>query len=317
MNDFVIKLPLAMRFYLIGLIYRNSRMSCVCLASLVEVAHDQLYRVLYLAFPYSRRLWEWFAAHLVKDGYLVIDDTIWQRYGKKLEAVSFVWDSTIGKKVLGTNVVLLIWTDGKWRIPVGLRIWHKGGKSKLKLAEEMLWESRRRDITPMYVLFDAWYAGASLLNLLESFGWQYITRVKKNRLFNGVRIENTLRHRYGRKTGNLKKIGHEILIVKDGTRFLLTNNVELTSGEVKRIYPIRQQIEEVFRLLKQEFGWGKCRANSVQAQKAHLHLGLYAFCLTQSKAKEKGQTIYAYKQDLFRQQIPTSTQFLQCFTAIA
>lgn len=74
MNDFVIKLPLAMRFYLIGLIYRNSRMSCVCLASLVEIAHDQLYRVLYLAFPYSRRMWEWFAAHLVKDGYLIIDE---------------------------------------------------------------------------------------------------------------------------------------------------------------------------------------------------------------------------------------------------
>jgi hypothetical protein len=55
----------------------------------------------------------------------------------------------------------------------------------------------------------------------------------------------------------------------------------------------------------------------VQAQKAHLHLGLYAFCLVQSKAEEKSQTIYAYKQNLFRQQIPTSTQFLQCFTAIA
>ena len=64
-----------MRFYLIGLIYRNSRMSCVCLASLVEVSHDLLYRVLYLAFPYSRRLWEWFAKHLVKDGYLIIDNT--------------------------------------------------------------------------------------------------------------------------------------------------------------------------------------------------------------------------------------------------
>ena len=74
MNDFVIKLPLAMRFYLIGLIYRNSRMSCVCLASLVEIAHDQLYRVLYLAFAYSRRMWEWFAVHLVKDGYLIIDE---------------------------------------------------------------------------------------------------------------------------------------------------------------------------------------------------------------------------------------------------
>jgi hypothetical protein len=68
MNDFITKLPLAMQFYLIGLIYRNSRMSCVCLASLVQVAHDRLYRVLYLAFPYSRRLWEWVAANLVKAG---------------------------------------------------------------------------------------------------------------------------------------------------------------------------------------------------------------------------------------------------------
>ncbi|MDQ3323833.1 MAG: hypothetical protein M3525_15570, partial [Acidobacteriota bacterium] len=72
---------------------------------------------------------------------------IWQRYGKKLEAVSFVWDSSIGKKVLGTNVVLLLWTDGGRRIPVGVRIWQKGGKSKLKLAEEMLWEAHRRGIT--------------------------------------------------------------------------------------------------------------------------------------------------------------------------
>ena len=306
-----------MRFYLIGLIYRNSRMSCVCLASLVEVAHDRIYRVLYLAFPFSRRLWEWFAAHLVKDGYLIIDDTIWQRFGKKLEGVAYVWDSTIGKKVLGTNVVLLIWTDGRRRIPLGLRIWQKGGKSKLKLAEEMLWEVRRRGVSPMYVLFDAWYGGASLLNLLNQFGWQYCTRVKKNRLFEGVRIDKTFRHYYGRKKGNLKKIGHQILIVKDGERFLLTNDLELKSAEVKRIYQVRQQIEEVFRLLKQEFGWGKCRANSMQAQKAHLHLGLYAFCLVQSQAEEKRQTIYAYKQNLFRQQIPTPTQFLQDFTAIA
>jgi putative transposase len=292
-------------------------MSCVCLASLVQVAHDRIYRVLYLAFPYSRRLWEWFAMNLVKDGYLIIDDTIWQRYGKKLEGVSYVWDSTISKKVFGTNVVLLIWTDGKRRIPLGLRIWQKGGKSKLKLAEEMLYESRRRGLSPMYVLFDAWYAGESLLNLLDKFGWLYCTRVKKNRLFEGVRIDETFRHRFGRKTGNLKKINHEVLIVKDGERYLLTNKLELKSAEVKQIYRIRQQIEEVFRLLKQEFGWGKCRANSVQAQKAHLHLGLYAFCLVQSQAVEKGQTIYAYKQDLFRQQIPTQQQFLQCFMSVA
>ncbi len=317
MNNFVTKLPLAMRFYLIGLIYRNSRMSCVCLASLVEVSHDLLYRVLYLAFPYSRRLWEWFAATIVTEGYLIIDDTTWQRFGKKLEGVSFVWDSSIGKRLLGTNVVLLIWTDGKKRMPIGLRMWQKGGKSKVKLAEELLWEAGRRGITPMYVLFDAWYSAESLLNLLNKFGWLYCTRVKKNRLFNGSRIDQTFRHFYGRKTGRLKRINHEILIVKDGARFLLTNNLSLTSAAVKKLYPIRQQIEEVFRLLKQEFGWGRCRANSRQAQKAHLHLGLYAFCLVQSKAIEQKLTIYAYKQNLFREQIPTQSQFLQCFSTFA
>src|SRR5688500_5979916 len=105
MNDFIIKLPLAMRFYLIGLIYRNSRMSCRCLAEIIQVAHDRLYRVLYLSFPYSRRMWEWITGNLVKSGgYLVIDDTTWQRFGKKIEGSSYVWDSTISKKVFGMQV---------------------------------------------------------------------------------------------------------------------------------------------------------------------------------------------------------------------
>ncbi len=318
MNDFVTKLPLAMQFYLIGLIYRNSRMSCVCLASLVQVAHDRLYRILYLSFPYSRRLWEWFAGNLIKaGGYLVIDDTTWARCGKKLEAVSYVWDSTLSKRVFGMQVVMLVWTDGKWRVPLSIRIWHKGGKSKLKLAEEMLCEARRRGLTPIFVLFDSWYSGESLLNLVESFGWQYITKAKRNRLFDKVRLEKSFRQRFGRRTGNLKKIRHLCLIVKDGKQYFLTNNLELTSAETKRIYRIRWQIEEVFRLLKQEFGWGRCRAASMQAQKAHLHIGLYAYCLTQTKAFENKQTIYAFKQDLFRQSIPTQEQFIQSFAAFA
>lgn len=318
MNDFIIKLPLAMRFYLIGLIYRNSRMSCSCLAEIIQVAHDRLYRVLYLSFPYSRRMWEWITGNLVKSGgYLVIDDTTWQRFGKKIEGSSYVWDSTISKKVFGMQVVVLIWTDGYLRIPLGLRIWRKGGKSKLKLAEEMLREARRRALSPMLVLFDSWYSGESLLNLVDGFGWKYITKAKKNRLFDKVRLDQTFRCRFGRKVGSLRRIRHQVLIVKDGRKYYLTNNLEQTSAEVKRNYRTRQHIEEFFRLLKQEFGWGKCRAGSLQAQKAHLHLGLYAFCLVQNKAVENKQTIYAFKQTLFREQIPTQINFLQRFTAVA
>jgi hypothetical protein len=74
----------AMIGYLKGLIYRNTRTSCVCLASLSGLAHDQLYRLLYSDFPFSRRLWEFFAAKLIGGrGCLVLDDTTWQRFTKK------------------------------------------------------------------------------------------------------------------------------------------------------------------------------------------------------------------------------------------
>lgn len=302
--------------YLIGLIYRNTRTSCVCLASLTGMAHDQLYRLLCSDFPYSRRLWEWFAVKLVGEkGYLVLDDTTWRRFTKKAEAVSFVWDSSVGKVVFGMNVVLLIWTDGKRKVPLGLRVWHKGGKSKVELAAELLRQARTRGVSPEFVLFDSWYAARILLELIEDFGWRYISAAKRNRLFEGVKIGQYFHHRFGRAVGSLKRFRHQILLVKNDRKFLISNDVSLTSRAVKSHYRFRQQVEETFRLLKQEFGWGKCRARSVKAQTAHLHLGLYALCLVQMKAQ--GETVYQFKQNLFRQAIPTQDQFIEAFTVAA
>ena len=306
----------AMIGYLTGLIFRNTRMSCCCLASLTQMAHDQLYRLLYADFPYSRRLWEWFAKQLVgADGYLIIDDTAWQRFTKKAEAVSFVWDSSIGKVVFGMNVVLVIWTDGKRKVPIGMRVWEKGKRSKIELACEMFSQVRCDGVKPVYVLFDSWYSCNKLLNLLDSFGWHYIGRAKVNRVLEKVKIGRAFRHRFGRKVGSLRSVGHQNLVVKDGRRFWLSNDLTLTSGELKRHYRFRQQVEETFRLLKQEFGWGKCQAGTKKAQNAHLHLGLYALCLVQMKAK--GESVYQFKQNLFRQAIPTQHQFIELFTATA
>jgi putative transposase len=306
----------AMLGYLKGLIYRNTRTSCVCLASLSELAHDRLYRLLYSDFPYSRRLWEWFAVKLIGGrGYLVLDDTTWQRWTKKAEAVSFVWDSSVGKVVFGMSVVLLIWTDGKRKVPLGLRVWQKGGKSKVELAAELLRQAHERNLSPEFVLFDSWYAATSLLDLIDGFGWHYIGATKRNRLFDGVRISKCFRHRFGRATGSLRRLRHQILLVKNGQKFLISNEVSLTSKAIKQHYRFRQQVEETFRLLKQEFGWGKCRARSVKAQSAHLHLGLYALCLVQMKAENS--TVYRFKQNLFRAAIPTQNQFIEAFTVAA
>src|SRR3977135_386870 len=91
----------AMAMYLMGLLYRHTRTSCVRLALLcAHVSHDTLRRVLYQKVPWSRRLWDFFAQGLVQTGgYGVIEDTSGERFPGVAEAVSGVWSSSGGKPV--------------------------------------------------------------------------------------------------------------------------------------------------------------------------------------------------------------------------
>ncbi len=314
-----LKLTPAMQAYLVGLIYRNTRTSCLSLSAVcAHVSHDRLQRMLYQKFAWSRRLWDFFAAGMVREGgYLIIDDTAWARWAAHSEAVSWVWSSTHARVLRGHQVVLLVWTDGTLRVPLGMRLWKKGGPSKVELAAQLLREAERRGMRPEYVLFDSWYAAASLLHLLEGLGWKYVARLKSNRLFEGQAVRGRWPHRYGRAVGRLRKVSHEVVVVKDGRRYFVSNDVQLSSSELKRHYRLRQQIEEVFRLLKQEFGWGGASSQKARAQVAHLHLGLYALCLTEAAAIKGGQTIYAFKRELFRLPIPDHLPQLDALSVAA
>ena len=158
----------AMEAYLIALIYRNTRTSCLSLAAVcAHISYDRLQRMLYEKFAWSRRLWDWFAAAMGREGgHLIIDDTAWARWAVRSEAVSWVWSSTHGRVVRGHQVVLLVWTDGRVRVPLGMRLWSKGGLSKVELAAQLLRGAEKRGLRPAYVLFDSWYAAASRLHLL-------------------------------------------------------------------------------------------------------------------------------------------------------
>jgi putative transposase len=121
----------------------------------------------------------------------VIDDTSWERFTRVADAVSWVWSSSVGKPVWGMQVVLLLWTNGKWKVPVGIRIWRKGGPSKVELAIGLLRQARRRGLQPAYGLCDSWYAAAQILNLLAGWGWQYVMRLKSNRKFGAQSLRTT------------------------------------------------------------------------------------------------------------------------------
>lgn len=142
-------------------------------------------------------------------------------------------------------------------------------------------------------------------------------RLKSNRKFGERSLRTTWPHRYGHGQGELRGVGHPVVVVKDGRRYWGTNDLTLTPREVKAHYSRHQQIEEAFRLLKQELGWGGCSCQKQQGQWAHLHLGLYALVLIQQAAVAQNQTIYAFRQSLFLRSIPQNPLVLQEFAQAA
>jgi DDE superfamily endonuclease len=208
----------AIAAYLIALVYRNSRTCRLSLAALCSwVSHDSLNRLLHSSFPWPRRLWELFASRMVHQrGYLLLDDTTWQRQTKVAESVSLVWSSTAGSVPLPMQVVLLIWTDGNSKIALSIRLWQKGGKSKVGLATEMLQEAAHRGICPKYALFDSRYTSRSILNLVDDLGWEYVAGIKGNRLSDPERLSKRWPQRFWQASGHLKRVEGEVRIIKDG-----------------------------------------------------------------------------------------------------
>jgi hypothetical protein len=154
--------------YLMGLRYRNTRTSCGSLALLcARISPAPLRRVLSQPVPWSRRLWDtWVPGLVPMGGSLGIEDTSWERFPRGADAVSGVGSSRGGQPVWGRPGVLVLWTKGKWEVPLGIRSWHKGGPSKGAFASGVLRPARRRGLQPASVLAASWEAAAELMTLL-------------------------------------------------------------------------------------------------------------------------------------------------------
>jgi hypothetical protein len=123
------------------------------------VSHDRLTRLLQadgsgqsLLDLTCRTLFVW------RRGSLSIDDTVMATpVATAIERRAWVYSSREHQPVSGLSLVLLVWTKGTGRRPLGLRLWHTGGPAKSDLALE--WRSYARHrlrCHPAYVLFEAW-----------------------------------------------------------------------------------------------------------------------------------------------------------------
>ena len=125
-----------------------------------------------------------------EERYFVIDDTILQKLGRKIENVSFLFDHNLGRSVLGFCIVTLglFTANGFYPIDFAYRFGNKrhpkspkenigdprsisGQRSfeakhytKLELALMMIQSAINCGIVPGYVLFDSWYAWPIFIN---------------------------------------------------------------------------------------------------------------------------------------------------------
>ena len=127
--------------YLTALLYSGTSSRCVALAEgLQTVSHDRLTRMLRADWSGHTRLELAVRTWFVRErGDLLLDDTVMPKpLATAMESLAWVYSSQERKPIDGFSLVLLVWTNGPGRVPLGVRLWHKGGPSKSRLALEWL-----------------------------------------------------------------------------------------------------------------------------------------------------------------------------------
>jgi len=108
--------------------------------------------------------WKTLAIHPKATAALVIVDTTIEKYGKKMDGASWVYDSSQKKRVWGYNIVTAALVADGHRVVVDFAIWQKNGPTKYALALEIIRRLREAGIKFDLVLFDGCTAEARNLS---------------------------------------------------------------------------------------------------------------------------------------------------------
>jgi len=295
-------MPMIVWIYLTVLLYYSRVTSCRAMAEAYgKVSHDSLTRMLTGDWDGQKLLNQTVPALFttISGGYLILDDTVIEKpYSEKLSEAAWVYSSRQKKTVFGISVVLLIWTNGRVRVPLAYRIWKKGGLSKSDMATEMLSYARNfLKLKPEFVLFDSWYGSERILRRIRDYGWYFICQLKKNRKFNSTALKKYRHQPYWTDSGCLTG-GIKVCVAKYRRKYFATNRLSMDPKQIRMIYKFRWQIEEVFKLLKSHLSVENCQSGYQRkglprcqtAQEHHFVLCLIAFPIIERESIVKNTT---------------------------
>jgi len=278
-----------------------------------NAAHDAYIHMLQRLTPDTNVIWM-SAKHLVKPGgvFVVDDSTIDKPYAEKIELVSYVWSGKHHDVVKGINYTTGLWTDGKRIIPTDIRIYDKeDGKTKNDYFRELVTTAHERGLTPDYTAFDSWYSGLENLKLVRGFGWEWITRLKENRLVNpdekgNVNVSDVSIPDEGRIV-HLKGYGFvkvfRIVVKEDDIEYWATSNLKMKRKECLDLKNKSWKIEEYHRGIKQTCGIEGAQVRKEDKQRNHIILAVIAFLKLEYNRIRTGLSWYETKLRVVRDAI--------------
>lgn len=294
-------LPKNVIHYIKGLMCVFENANCVALGEISRISHDSLARILNgEKFCWQTLLQNFLVRTFGKlqDGYLMIDDTvISKQFARKIENIAWVFDSVVGKSILGINLVMIAWSNGTLTLPLAIKVYQKAnGKTKIDLAVELIAYAEKLKMKPKFVAFDSWYTAVRVLEKIQDCTWTFVTQLKKNRKLDGVPVNKVFRNPYWMKTGKLVG-GLEVLVVRNGKKYFATNDLTLSKKELLSAYKGRWKIETVFRALHDKLGLDECQARKLASQSAHYHLCLMAYIALEKERFVQKKTMYQMKRN--------------------
>jgi hypothetical protein len=278
-------------------------------------AHDAFTRLLHRLDPDPAGLWAEAAPLVQRDrGILVLDDsTLDKPYARHIGLVTRHWSGKHKRVVQGINLLTLLWTDGDRLIPVDYRLYDKAGDGLTKNDHfrAMLTTAQERGFQPACVVFDGWYASLENLKAVRAAGWQWLTRLKGNRLVNpdgtgnrpladcAITESGTRVHLQGYGVIHVFRI-----VAPDGdTEHWATSDLAL--DELRRLQYAEWAwgIEEYHRGLKQHCGVERAQVRAARAQRTHILCALRAFLRLEWQRLTTGLSWWEAKTGIVREAV--------------
>jgi transposase len=247
---------------------------------------------------------------------LIFDDTIIEKpYMDENEIVCWHFDHKENKAVKGINLLSAFYysENGRQtvRLPIDYRVIAKteeyideksGGKkrrspiTKNEMMQEMIKRHIQNQVKFRYILADSWYSSAENMRFIARKKKVFIFELKENRqvAWNEVKRNQGSFERVdqmGLLEGEPEKdwikdleipvlVFKQVFRNKDGTsgeRFLVSNELTLSSEQFMTLYKKRWSVEEYHKSLKQNASIGNSPAHTERTQSNHIFAAIYGY----------------------------------------